>query len=423
MCYKLDRSLLGVLVAVMLVAPPAQALNDDVAVQLLERLNDLEGEVSSLRTENESLKDKLDGSPTREEDEQQVAAEADQASTEASANLDEQAKTAESSPNAESQIPGVNIIVEDAATASSDSADIPSLEQEASVTEASATTEATQDPATEVPAETQFLTTTTADSAPALLNAGAATVATEATPATSEVTPAPVEQANPDAATTTPVASAPVTAPVVSTENTATTVITSTSTTATSSAATTTTSSTEATPVVDPKSKDSYYYYGTAEAEKATELKPAAAAVPAASSPAPAAAPMNADGRKAKADYNQAYQLLVSKPAEAAPLFRTFLANYPQHELAANAQYWLAEALYAQKDFEGASQEFMKVLKQYKDSPKSSGAALKLGYSFYELKQWEYARRTLEDTVRFFPDSSSAKLAEARLQKMKDEGH
>jgi tol-pal system protein YbgF len=407
----------------MLVAPPAQALNDDVAVQLLERLNDLEGEVSSLRTENESLKDKLDGSPTREEDEQQVAAEADQASTDANANLDEQAKTAESYTNAEPQIPGVNIIVEDAATASSDSADIPSLEQEASVTEATATTEATQNPATEVPAETQFLTTTTADSAPALLNAGAATVATEATPATSEVTPAPVEQTSPDAATATPVVSAPVTAPVVSIENTATTATTSTSTTATSSAATTTTSSTEATPVVDPKSKDSYYYYGTAEAEKTTELKPAAAAVPAASSPAPAAAPMNADGRKAKADYNQAYQLLVSKPAEAAPLFRTFLANYPQHELAANAQYWLAEALYAQKDFEGASQEFMKVLKQYKDSPKSSGAALKLGYSFYELKQWEYARRTLEDTVRFFPDSSSAKLAEARLQKMKDEGH
>lgn len=422
MCYKLDRSLLGVLVAVMLVAPPAQALNDDVAVQLLERLNDLEGEVSSLRTENESLKDKLDGSPTREEDEQQVAAEADQASTEASANLDEQAKTAESSPNAESQIPGVNIIVEDAATTSSDSADIPSLEQEVSVTEATATTEAMQDPTTEVPAETQFLTTTTADSAPALLNAGAAMVATEAAPATSEVTPAPVEQTNPDAATATPVVSAPVTVPVVPTENTATTATTSTSTMEASSAATATTTN-EATPVVDPKSKDSYYYYGTAEAEKATELKPAAAAVPAASSPAPAAAPMSVDGRKAKADYNQAYQLLVSKPAEAAPLFRTFLANYPQHELAANAQYWLAEALYAQKDFEGASQEFMKVLKQYKDSPKSSGAALKLGYSFYELKQWEYARRTLEDTVRFFPDSSSAKLAEARLQKMKDEGH
>ena len=141
----------------------------------------------------------------------------------------------------------------------------------------------------------------------------------------------------------------------------------------------------------------------------------------------PAATTPTADNldqnRKAKADYNQAYQLLVNKPAEAVPLFRNFLANYPQHELAANAQYWLAEALYAQKDFAGASQEFMKVLKQYKDSPKSSGAALKLGYSFYELQQWEYARRTLEDTVRFFPDTSSAKLAEVRLQKMKSEGH
>lgn len=403
MCYKLDRSLLGVLVAIMLVAPPVQALNDEVAVQLLERLNDLEGEVSALRSENENLKDKLDGTLTREDDENQVKAEAVQAGAEAGLNVEEHTKALEPTPITEPQIPGVNIIVEDAA-------DIPSLEQETAITsEAIVTDEATAaSVAANPPAQADFLTTSPVDAAPALLNAAAATAESTTAAPTATVIP---EVAAPELAPVpAPTANAPVTTPDTTTQ----------------------TPSTAATPEVasavssvDPKSKDSYYYYGTSEEQQPTELKPAevkpaAAGVPSAANPV---ADSSDQGRKAKADYNQAYQLLVNKPAEAVPLFRSFLANYPQHELAANAQYWLAEALYAQKDFEGASQEFMKVLKQYKDSPKSSGAALKLGYSFYELQQWEYARRTLEDTVRFFPDTSSAKLAEARLQKMKNEGH
>lgn len=435
MCYKLDRSLLGLLVAVMLVAPPAQALNDDVAVQLLERLNDLEGEVTALRGENESLKDKLEGAPTREDEEAELNADAQKLSAQDGISLEEQAKSVEAAAAAEPQISGVNIIVEDATeTNAVDPTDIPSLEQEAVMTETVVAPVATEssDPAAELPAQTEFLTTSPVDSTPALLNADAATVATEpeaTTAATAEaVAPLATSTVNTavsvvDANAIEPTASTPVVADNSTTTPAPAPAVATTATVAdTSTAIPAATESAQVAAPVDPKSKDSYYYYGTPATEKAAELKPVAAGVPAASTPALPDA--NSDqGRKAKADYNQAYQLLVSKPAEAVPLFRSFLANYPQHELAANAQYWLAEALYAQKDFDGASQEFMKVLKQYKDSPKSSGAALKLGYSFYELQQWEYARRTLEDTVRFFPDSSSSKLAEARLQKMKNEGH
>ena len=410
MCYKLDQSLFVVLVAIMLVAPPVQALNDDVAVQLLERLNDLEGEVNALRSENESLKDKLDGALTREDDENQVKAEAASASTDDSIHVENQVKSVDAA-STEPQIPGVNIIVEDTEQANAnavDTTEIPSLEQEVASSEVAAPT-ISKDAATHSTLEaasvapTDLPTTNPADSTPALLNVGTAAVTTE--PRATLSTEATALVPNVPTATT----SIPVTAPDSTNQANL-----QTPTTAASS------ESAQATPAVDPKSKDSYYYYGTAEEQKKTEIKPVAAAVPAATTTTADNLDQN---RKAKADYNQAYQLLVNKPAEAVPLFRNFLANYPQHELAANAQYWLAEALYAQKDFAGASQEFMKVLKQYKDSPKSSGAALKLGYSFYELQQWEYARRTLEDTVRFFPDTSSAKLAEVRLQKMKSEGH
>ncbi|HPY40961.1 MAG TPA: tol-pal system protein YbgF [Thiolinea sp.] len=423
MCYKLDRSLLGVLVAVMLVAPPVYALSDDVAVQLLDRLNDLEGEVSALRSENENLKDKLDGAPTREDDENQVKAEAEKASTEDVGNVEEQAKGVQpAGTTTEQPIPGVNLIVEDAVpeTTAQGLADIPPLEQTpaadtTSLNDAEPTNPsvlAVPDQSAETAVNTLNGVTESAVTTESLIEA------VSATPALVNAS-APIVTAAPLAEPTQPTtpATAPTSAVTTALTNTAVKPIEQSATVNAS-----TTAEVKPTVPVDPKSKDSYYYYGTTESEKNTELKPATAAIPAANTPTASTASPDQE-RKAKADYNQAYQLLVSKPAEAVPLFRGFLATYPQHELAANAQYWLAEALYAQKDYQGASQEFMKVLKQYKDSPKSSGAALKLGYSFYELQQWEYARRTLEDTVRFFPDSSSAKLAEARLQKMKDEGH
>lgn len=59
-------------------------------------------------------------------------------------------------------------------------------------------------------------------------------------------------------------------------------------------------------------------------------------------------------------------------------------------------------ALYAEKDYKAASDEFLVVLKEHKGSDKAPGAALKLSYSFYELKEWDKARKTLEDVISFF---------------------
>jgi len=63
-------------------------------------------------------------------------------------------------------------------------------------------------------------------------------------------------------------------------------------------------------------------------------------------------------------------------------------------------------------------------LKDHKGSDKAPGAALKLGYSFYELKDWEKARKTLEDVVSFFPESTETKQkAQERLDNMKAQGY
>lgn len=125
-----------------------------------------------------------------------------------------------------------------------------------------------------------------------------------------------------------------------------------------------------------------------------------------------------------RAVYDNAFKTLLQDPKEAVPEFRGFLKDYPKSPLAASAQYWVGEALYAEKDYKGAVEEFLVVLKEHKGSDKAPDAALKLGYSFYELKDWEKASKTLQDVISFFPDNAETrKLAQERLDKMKAEGH
>lgn len=128
--------------------------------------------------------------------------------------------------------------------------------------------------------------------------------------------------------------------------------------------------------------------------------------------------------REERAVYDDAFNTLLKKPKDAIPLFRNFLKDYPNSSLASSAQYWVGEALYAEKDYKAASDEFLVVLKEHKGSDKAPGAALKLGYSFYELKEWDKARKTLEDVISFFPsETETVQKAQERLDKMKAEGH
>lgn len=183
---------------------------------------------------------------------------------------------------------------------------------------------------------------------------------------------------------------------------------------------------------ISPNSPDSYYYYGTETATDTRADKPIKpvtqpAATSLRSSDVTPSAPL-IPANEAQTDvaagdaYNTAYKLLLERPAQAVPAFEEFLRRYPNHPLAANAQYWLAEALYAQNNYARAADEFMKVLQRYKNSAKAPDAALKMGYAFYELKRWEMARQSLEDTVEYFPNSNAARLAQARIEQMTSEG-
>lgn len=145
---------------------------------------------------------------------------------------------------------------------------------------------------------------------------------------------------------------------------------------------------------------------------------------PTASAPgstAPGAA--SADPAQERTAYQLAFNLLKEgRYQRAIGQFQGFLAQYPNGTYADNAQYWLGEANYVTRDFSQAITEFRKVLTTFPDSPKSADALLKIGYAQYELQQWQDARATLTEIGQRYPQSTAARLAENRLQRMKSEG-
>jgi tol-pal system protein YbgF len=122
--------------------------------------------------------------------------------------------------------------------------------------------------------------------------------------------------------------------------------------------------------------------------------------------------------------YKKAFNMLKDRRYEdSIGEFKAFLNQYPQSGYAGNAQYWLAEANYVSGDYNNALVEFKKVIDNYPTSPKVPDATLKLGFTHYEMAQWEQARKELLSLRQQYPNSTVARLAEKRLQRMKSEGH
>jgi tol-pal system protein YbgF len=122
-------------------------------------------------------------------------------------------------------------------------------------------------------------------------------------------------------------------------------------------------------------------------------------------------------------NYQAAFELLKEQRYEpAAMAFEQFLVTYPDSELADNAQYWLAESHYVTQMFDVALTEFGVVVTKFPQSRKVPDALLKMGYCNYELKRWDAARTSLKRVQAEFPETTAARLAGQRLERMDEEG-
>jgi tol-pal system protein YbgF len=98
--------------------------------------------------------------------------------------------------------------------------------------------------------------------------------------------------------------------------------------------------------------------------------------------------------------------------------FQDYLKFYGDTDLASNAQFYLGEIAYSQKNYQQAVAEYDRVLTNYPKSFKLAPAHLKKGMALIELGQKTSGVRELRDVVRRFPGTEEERRARAKLKEL-----
>lgn len=120
-----------------------------------------------------------------------------------------------------------------------------------------------------------------------------------------------------------------------------------------------------------------------------------------------------------EAAYQAALQTLRGGQYEQAiAALSAFPEQYPQSNYLPNAYYWQGEANYVLRHFDIAVTAFQTVIDRFPASRKVADATLKLGFSQYELGTIDTAITTLKKVVEQYPNTSAARLAQVRLDRI-----
>ncbi|MGA2097891.1 MAG: tol-pal system protein YbgF [Candidatus Acidiferrum sp.] len=98
--------------------------------------------------------------------------------------------------------------------------------------------------------------------------------------------------------------------------------------------------------------------------------------------------------------------------------FLDYLKYYSDTDLASNAQFYLGEIAYAQKQYQDAVAEYDKVLTGYPKSFKLAPARLKKGLALIALGQKTSGVRELREVIRRYPKTDEDRIAEGELKKL-----
>jgi len=120
------------------------------------------------------------------------------------------------------------------------------------------------------------------------------------------------------------------------------------------------------------------------------------------------------EGQEYEAALNQ---FKAAKYKEAGAAFATFVQKYPDSSLAPNAQYWLGNAWYAQRNCTKAIEAQSVVTTKYADSAKAPDAWLAIATCQQELGNPTGTKRSLETVIAKYPNTPAAESAQQRLKK------
>ena len=98
--------------------------------------------------------------------------------------------------------------------------------------------------------------------------------------------------------------------------------------------------------------------------------------------------------------------------------FQDYIRYYGNTDLAGNAQFYLGEIAYSQKNYDLAVAEYDKVLTQYAHNFKVAPARLKKALANIELGQKATGVRELREIVKRYPGTEEDRRARAKLKEM-----
>jgi len=129
----------------------------------------------------------------------------------------------------------------------------------------------------------------------------------------------------------------------------------------------------------------------------------------AASGPAPSADTLYSNGLR---------DITSGKYDLARSEFEDYLKYYGDTDLASNAQFYLGEIAYSQRQYSQAVSEYEKVLTNYPKSFKLAPARLKKGMALIELGQKSSGVKELREVVKRYPGTEEERRARAKLKEL-----
>ena len=124
----------------------------------------------------------------------------------------------------------------------------------------------------------------------------------------------------------------------------------------------------------------------------------------------------DADLSDAQKAYNKAFSQFSDKQyAFAKSSFKTFVKDYPKHDLAAKAHYVLGQLHFNDKEYKEAAFEFEAVYSQFPDTDLKDRAMLKLAQTHEMSGDKASAKTIYQELAKAFPNTTAGKLAKVKL--------
>ena len=115
--------------------------------------------------------------------------------------------------------------------------------------------------------------------------------------------------------------------------------------------------------------------------------------------------------------YNEGRRLYENRDfAGAIRILNQVSRQSPNHELSANAHYWIGESYYAMADFSAARLSFQRVQDQYPNSTKFIDSQLKIAMTWIRQDRKDNARTILLAIKRDFPNYERMSIVDQNLR-------